>query len=421
VKKTAAKKSSKVVVKPATPAEPKLEVKAKSSAEAKRKPKAKPVAAAEPVAEIKPPVPPVVPKRTYASAKAAPKSSLFDIKPTPVPKSAAKVTSLGDLKLPPPKIVAIPKPKAPLEELPADEKPEMAVELIITRKKAPAKPRAKTKRVTKSKSTEATPTPAETKVVAETKPKVETKAAAENPSPVLKPPAPKQSSRPVRKVPTKIPPILLEGDKAPPAPVSGPGHRYALGPTPPVEKLQTEGELPESYGTQTILLAARDPHWLYAHWDLSGDQQRRYNAFSRDGHMIVRIYVEATGGKPVVQVHVHPESRHWFVHVERANTRYVAELGYYSAADKWTVVATSAATLTPPDAVSKDTTAEFGTMPFEVPMEKLVSLVKEAVQENAPLARELQELRADGHPELPRIEVAPTQGQGNGQFRPSAT
>jgi hypothetical protein len=85
------------------------------------------------------------------------------------------------------------------------------------------------------------------------------------------------------------------------------------------------------------------------------------------------------------------------------------------------VVATSAATLTPPDAVSKDTTAEFGTMPFEVPMEKLVSLVKEAVQENAPLARELQELRADGHPDLPRIEVASTQGQGNGQFRPSAT
>jgi hypothetical protein len=263
--------------------------------------------------------------------------------------------------------------------------------------------------VTKAKSAEATPLPAETKVVAEIKPKVEPGAVVEKPAPVTTPP--KQSSRPVRKAPAKIPPILLEGDKAPPAPVSGPGQRYALGPTPPVEKLQTEGELPESYGTQTILLAARDPHWLYAHWDLSGDQQRRYNAFSRDGHLIVRVYVEATGGQPVAQVHVHPESRHWFVHVERANTRYVAELGYYSAADKWTVVATSGPTLTPPDAVSKDTSAEFGTMPFEVPMEKLVSLVKEAVQESAALAQTLQELRAEGHPELPRIDVPAAQAE----------
>jgi hypothetical protein len=107
---------------------------------------------------------------------------------------------------------------------------------------------------------------------------------------------------------------------------------------------------------------------------------------------------------------VHPESRHWFVRVEQANTRYVAELGYYSAADKWKVVSTSAATLTPPDAVSADTSAEFGTIPFEVPMEKLLSLVKEAVQENAPLAQALQELRADGHGELPQITPAPPAG-----------
>ena len=69
------------------------------------------------------------------------------------------------------------------------------------------------------------------------------------------------------------------------------------------------------------------------------------------------------------------------------------------------VAASSSATLTPPDAVSTDTTAEFGTMPFEVPMEKLVELVKEAVQENAPLAQAMEQLREHGHPELPRIEV----------------
>lgn len=226
-----------------------------------------------------------------------------------------------------------------------------------------------------------------------------------------------RTERAARKVPSKIPPILLEGDKPAVAPVSGPGERYALGPTAPVEKLQTEGELPATYATGEILLTARDPHWLYTHWDLSDDQQRRYNAFSRDGHLIVRVYVDAARGKPAAEVHVHPESRHWFIHVNRANTRYVAELGYYSAADKWTVVSTSPATLTPPDAVSDDTTAEFATIPFEVPMHKLLSLVKEAVHENAPLAQALQDLRANGHQDLPKIKAR----QSIGQQAPTST
>jgi hypothetical protein len=240
------------------------------------------------------------------------------------------------------------------------------------------------------------------------KPIIEAKPPAPIPAPVGKP-APAapvtRAVRPVRKAPPRIPPILLEGDKPGPTHASGPGQRYALGPTAPVEKLQTEGELPQSYGTGAVLLTARDPHWLYTHWDLSDEQQRRYNAFSRDGHLAVRVYIEAAGGKPAVEVQVHPESRHWFVHVERANTRYVAELGYYSAAEKWTVVSTSAATLTPPDAVSADTSAEFSTIPFEVPMGKLLSLVKEAVRENPPLAQALQELRAAGHGELPQINA----------------
>ena len=40
-------------------------------------------------------------------------------------------------------------------------------------------------------------------------------------------------------------------------------------------------------------------------------------------------------------------------------------------------------------------------------MEKLLSLVKEAVQENAPLAQAMQELREEGHTDLPQIDVPP--------------
>ena len=49
-------------------------------------------------------------------------------------------------------------------------------------------------------------------------------------------------------------------------------------------------------------------------------------------------------------------------------------------------------------------------------MDKLVELVKEAVQESAPLAQAIAELRQEGHPELPRIEVPP-RAPGQEQFR----
>ena len=226
------------------------------------------------------------------------------------------------------------------------------------------------------------------------------KAAPEESVPVGAPAAAAARKRARKAVPA-IPPILLEDDQPSAAPASGPGQRYSLGPTAPEGRLESEGVLPESYGTQQLLLAARDPHWLYAHWDLTREQQRRYNLLSTDGHLILRIFAEAVGGRPAAEVHVHPESRHWFVYVNRAGTRYIAELGFYTGNGKWKTLSTSGPTLTPPDMASADTSVDFATIPFELPLAKLVSLVKDAVRENVPLAQALEELRAHGHPDLP--------------------
>ena len=352
----------------------------------------KPAAETKPAAEAKVPAKPKRIAKTKATAKV---QSPPEIKPAAVTAPTPEIKTVA--KIPPAPEIVKPKPLA--EAATPAPAPE-------TKPKPQAKPKAKTKPPVAPPAPVVAPPPLvkptppiSAPPAVESKPKME-KPVPPAPAPVMR------AIRPARKTPSRIPPILLEGDRPAPATISGPGQRYALGPTPPIEKLPTEGELPESYGTKTLLLTARDPHWLYTHWDLSADQQRRYNAYSRDGHLVVRIYLEAARSKPVTEIHVHPESRHWFVHVDLANTRYVAELGYYSAAEKWAIVATSAATLTPPDAVSADTSAQFGVIPIEVPMQKLLSLVKEAVHENAPLAQALQELRADGHAELPPM-IAP--------------
>jgi hypothetical protein len=205
----------------------------------------------------------------------------------------------------------------------------------------------------------------------------------------------------------KVPAILLEGDE-PSAPTSGgPGQRYALGPMPPQEHVGAtgeSGELPEAYGTEKLLLTARDPHWLYAHWDLTRAQLREYNRRSADGHLVLRVFTDHVAGEPFVEAQVNPESRNWFVHVGRGGTKFVAVLGYYAkTSTRWTQISVSAPTLTPPDSLSPDTSVHFATIPVDVPFEKLLAVIKAAVGERVPLAEAIQRLRAEGHAELPDL------------------
>ncbi len=185
------------------------------------------------------------------------------------------------------------------------------------------------------------------------------------------------AGRPVEKKPQtiaglSIPQILLEGDEPTASPMTGPGQKYALGPTMPAGPIGPEETvLPEAYGTAKLLLAARDPHWLYAHWDLTHEQQQQYNDLSADHHLAVRVYPGPVGTRPVTEVHVHPESRHWFVHVDRADTRYVAELGYYRRPREWVTVATSLTAVTPADTTSTDPTVRYETIPAQTRLTQL--------------------------------------------------
>jgi len=210
-------------------------------------------------------------------------------------------------------------------------------------------------------------------------------------------------TKPEKEKEVVIPAILLEGDRSTSASASGPGRKFDLG-APVSQKFEeAETELPEAYGTKKLFLTARDPHWLYANWDLTQAQQSKLNSHSSEGHLILRVYGNKIEGHPLYEIHVHPESRHWFAHVERAGQAYAAELGFYSSVGRWTRVAASSSTVTPPDSVSENGNAEFATIPFEFPFAKLMDIVKAAVRENRPLAQAVEELRRTGHPALPKI------------------
>lgn len=158
--------------------------------------------------------------------------------------------------------------------------------------------------------------------------------------------------------PLPIPPILLEGDERTHPVVPGPVEKYVLSPTPPAEPPKVEvSELPEAYGTGKLFLTARDPHCLYAHWDLTEAQQRRYSGFAH--HLALRVYLDNLHGERVTESVVEPGARHGFVHVGRAGAKYVAQLGCYQPGGEWLALAVSEPATTPPEAVAEDKTVHW--------------------------------------------------------------
>jgi hypothetical protein len=57
--------------------------------------------------------------------------------------------------------------------------------------------------------------------------------------------------------------------------------------------------------------------------------------------------------------------------------------------------------MTPPDSPAEDTAVRFATIPADVPLSQILSTVRAAVRENAPLAGEVLLLREEGFSDLP--------------------
>ena len=166
--------------------------------------------------------------------------------------------------------------------------------------------------------------------------------------------------KPQRKLPFEIPKILLEGDEPVAQPVSGPGRKFDRGPVSDERGAATiQKYLPAPCGSGKLTLVPRDPHCLYAFWDLAPEQQRACNAASLHKHLFVRLHRADPGRQMVNETAVHPESRHWFIHVPHAGTNYVGELGYYASARDWVGVAASNPAATPGDQPSVERTAVF--------------------------------------------------------------
>ena len=176
-------------------------------------------------------------------------------------------------------------------------------------------------------------------------------------------------------------------------------HKFDISPAPPPPRqvFQEEhlGELPDAYGTGRLFLTARDPHWLYAYWDLSWQQMADSRGQASDGRLLLRLY-EKNHGDPIQVLTLGHDSRNWYIPVNKAATTYRAELGYWRHDGQFHVISHSREATTPPDAVSTDTTARFVTIPIDIPFRDLFNIIRGHMRTGEALADALHRLQVSG-------------------------
>lgn len=203
---------------------------------------------------------------------------------------------------------------------------------------------------------------------------------------------PTPPAKPASRVPSELPAVLLEGDELTSEHLEAAGARG--GPSASADlSLPSEPDLPTTAGAGTLRLTPRDPRCLYANWDFTAEQQRRFNRLSVDSHLILRLHVGGEGGKNPLDLHVQPESTHWFIPLEQAGGRYQAELGYYRPGREWVKVATSGVVEVALETPAQPIAVQFATLSLEALPEARVgvsgggspSVVRAAAPEMAPI------------------------------------
>jgi hypothetical protein len=161
-------------------------------------------------------------------------------------------------------------------------------------------------------------------------------------------------------------------------------------PTPPPEpapvNIDQLGELPQSYGSDTIFLVAQEPHWLFTYWDI--DISRHPG-----GKTFLRVYESETTVEAEIEVPF--ETRNWYIPVKQAGSKYTVEIGY-NRGSVWNVIARSYTIETPSDRLSESDQFKYATIPLHLSFQKLMDRIQEAVESGETLIGALSRLQMEG-------------------------
>ncbi len=154
---------------------------------------------------------------------------------------------------------------------------------------------------------------------------------------------------------------------------------------PKPDALDDLGELPHSYGTDTIFLVAQEPHWVFTYWDID-------IALHPGGKTFLRVFV---GDKVESEIEVPFETRNWYIPVKEAAAEYSVEIGYYRS-DLWKAIAKSVTIRTPQEKMSDSGDFDCATIPLHMSFQKLMENIQTTMRDGETLIQALGRLQRDG-------------------------
>ncbi len=170
-----------------------------------------------------------------------------------------------------------------------------------------------------------------------------------------------------------------------------------------VPDYETLGELPRRLGAPVLFAIARDPHTLFAYWEIDwprvfGDQpppdrQVHLRALSADGLEETTAAVEPLAGNHALSV-------------AHADAAYRIELGYHAPDNAWHSVALSDPLQTPPDGVADERAIDVATVPFHLSFQRLVDTFRGSRYDGKAIVEVISELQARA--DAPTAPPAPT-------------
>jgi len=129
------------------------------------------------------------------------------------------------------------------------------------------------------------------------------------------------------------------------------------------------GDLPRSYGGAFLFAIARDPHTLFAYWDIDWPE-----VFGDNPPADRKVYLRVLWHEGIEEskTAVEPMAGSHLIEVSHARSSYRLELGYYAPDDVWNSVAMSDAVVTPPDDVAETGPIDVATVPFHLSFQRMV-------------------------------------------------
>jgi hypothetical protein len=144
---------------------------------------------------------------------------------------------------------------------------------------------------------------------------------------------------------------------------------------PPVSAAEDEGlgELPWTYGNDLLVALPRDPHTLFVYWDHSRATLDAAFANLPGAKVQLWVFARSDGWDRVRVIEVALEARGWYIHDLDPGRLYRAELHVIgSGGQDRPLPGPSVSTALPPHGASPQIDDRYATLPWEVPLPKLM-------------------------------------------------